>query len=118
LLPALTTLSTAAAQPPLSFLWLQTGYPLQYNQYPLLRAVWNICFIAHILVHKLLPSLISPPLLLMIQDPARPYSSVLEATERSKTVLAGIGVLLVAAVAVLLQKLLPKLLQVFATGSA
>jgi hypothetical protein len=97
---------------------LQTGYPLQYNQYPLLRAVWNSRFIAHVLVHKLLPFLISPPLFLMIQDPSRPYSSVLRDTERSKKVLAGLGVLLVAAVAVLLQKLLPRLLKAFATGSA
>jgi hypothetical protein len=97
---------------------LQTGYPLQYNQYPLLRAVWNFRFIAHVLVHKLLPFMISPPLFLMIQDPSRRYSSVLQDNERSKKLLAGLGVLLVAAVAVLLQKLLPRLLKVFATGSA
>lgn len=91
---------------------------MQYNQYPLLRAVWNMRFIAHALLHKLLPFLVSPPLFLMIQDPAHSYSNVLKATERSKTVLAGLGVLLVGLVAVLLQKLLPKLLNAVATGSA
>eukprot|EP00882_Tetradesmus_deserticola_P005981 GHRQ01006298.1.p1 GENE.GHRQ01006298.1~~GHRQ01006298.1.p1 ORF type:complete len:342 (+),score=172.70 GHRQ01006298.1:94-1026(+) len=97
---------------------VQTGYPLQYNQYPLLSVMWNLRFIAHALVHKLLPSLISPPLFLMIQDPAQRYSSVLQATERSKKVLAGMGVLLAAGFAVLLQKLLPQLFKAVATGNA
>eukprot|EP00775_Hariotina_reticulata_P000352 gene352-585_t len=50
---------------------VQIGYPLQYNQYPLLRALWNIRFLAQVAANKLLPFLISPPLFLMIQDPAQ-----------------------------------------------
>lgn len=87
---------------------LQIGFPLQYNQYPLLRALWNIRFLAQVVAHKLLPFLISPPLFLMIQDPQQSYSSVLAATERSRRVLYIIAAALVAGVAWLLQKLFVK----------
>lgn len=87
---------------------LQIGFPLQYNQYPLLRALWNIRFLAQVVAHKLLPFLISPPLFLMIQDPQQSYSSVLAATERSRRMLYVIAAALVAGVAWLLQKLFVK----------
>jgi hypothetical protein len=83
---------------------LQIGFPLQYNQYPLLRALWNVRFLAQVLAHKLLPFLVSPPLFLMIQDPKQSYSSVLAATERSRQVLYVLAAALVAGVAWLLQK--------------
>jgi hypothetical protein len=77
----------------------QIGFPLQYNQYPLLRTLWNIRFMAQVLAHKVLPALVSPPLFLMIQDPAQSYSSVLAATERSRAMLAVLAAALVAALA-------------------
>jgi hypothetical protein len=92
------TAAAAAAVP-------QIGFPLQYNQYPLLRALWNVRFLAQVLAHKLLPFLISPPLFLMIQDPSQSYSSVLAATERSRNVLYVLVAGLVAGLAWLLQKL-------------
>lgn len=87
---------------------VQIGFPLQYNQYPLLRALWNIRFMAQVLAHKLLPFLVSPPLFLMIQDPQQSYSSVLAATERSRRVLYVLAAALVAGIAWLLQKLFLK----------
>jgi hypothetical protein len=83
---------------------LQIGFPLQYNQYPLLRALWNIRFLAQVVAHKVLPFLISPPLFLMIQDPQQSYSSVLAATERSRRILYVLVAALVAGAAWLLQK--------------
>lgn len=54
----------------------------------------------------------------MVQDPAMRYSAVYAATERSKKVLAGLGVLLVAGLAWALQRLLPRLIKGVATGAA
>lgn len=82
----------------------QIGFPLQYNQYPLLRALWNIRFLATVVANKVLPFLVSPPLFLMIQDPQQSYSSVLAATERSRRVLYVLAAALVAGIAWLLQK--------------
>lgn len=86
----------------------QIGFPLQYNQYPLLRALWNIRFLAQVVAHKVLPFLISPPLFLMIQDPQQSYSSVLAATERSRAILYALVAALVAGVGWLLQKFVLK----------
>lgn len=80
----------------------QIGYPLQYNQRPLLRSLWMAGFLAHMVAHKLLPFLISAPLFILIQDPAQRYSAILAATQRSRAVLAGLGGMLVAGVAWLL----------------
>lgn len=87
---------------------LQIGFPLQYNQYPLLRVLWSMRFLAQVLAHKLLPFLVSPPLFLMIQDPQQSYSSVLAATERSRQVLYVLAAALVAGAAWLLQKVFLK----------
>jgi hypothetical protein len=84
---------------------IQIGFPLQYNQYPVLRVFWNLRFLAQVLAHKVLPFLVSPPLFLMIQDPQKSYSSVLAATEHSRRVLYVLAAALVAGVAWLLQKL-------------
>lgn len=86
-------------------LLLQIGFPLQYNQYPILRFFWNIRFISQVLAHKLLPFLISPPLFIMIQDPNQSYSRILAATERSRKLVLLLGVALAAAVAWLIPQL-------------
>lgn len=83
---------------------LQIGFPLQYNQYPFLRMLWNIRFLAQVLANKVLPFLVAPPLFLMIQDPQKSYSSVLAATEHSRRVLYVLAGALVAGLAWLLQQ--------------
>lgn len=59
-------------------------------------------------VHKVLPFLVSPPLFLMIQDPAQSYSSILKATQRSRNVLYVLAAALAAGVAWLLRGLLAR----------
>lgn len=94
---------------PLLLLFVQIGFPLQYNQYPLRRVFWNIGFMAQAIIHKILPFLISPPLFLMIQDPKMSYSRILEATERSRKLVLVLGAVFAAAAAWLLRRLVAQI---------
>ncbi|KAF8067186.1 Kmo [Scenedesmus sp. PABB004] len=97
---------------------VQVGFPLQYNQFPVRRVLWNLGFLAQVVLHKVLPFLVSPPLFIMVQDPARSYSSVLAATQRSRAAAAALGAAALAALAALAARVLPRLAAGLASGGA
>jgi hypothetical protein len=75
------------------------GYPLQYNQYPWRKQVWTVQFTLQLLLSKVLPFLITPPIFMRIQDGSKSYSRILKDAERTTKVLQGLGAAVVAALA-------------------
>jgi hypothetical protein len=97
---------------------VQVGYPLQYNQRPLLRTLWTAGFLAQMLLHKVAPWLVSAPLFILVQDPSMRYRDVLAATQRSRAVVSAIAAGLVGILIAVAARALPRVIAAISTGGA
>ncbi|GAX80168.1 hypothetical protein CEUSTIGMA_g7606.t1 [Chlamydomonas eustigma] len=87
---------------------MQFGYPYQYNQDKLGKALWTANFIVRLGLNKALPALIAPPTFLMVQDAMLSYRRILELEEET---MMWIKVMIGAVVAGVLVVLLTLLIQ-------
>jgi hypothetical protein len=85
---------------------LQVGYPLQYKQYKLRERLFFVGIIVQLLLSKVLPWLVEPPIAMLIQDPARSYSDIWAGAQRTAAVLRVVAAAAAAGVAVLVGRAL------------
>ena len=82
-----------------ALLWsTQVGYPLQYNQYPWRRKVWTLQFTIQLVLSKVLPFLVTPPIFMRIQDGSKSYGKIWEDAQKTTKVLQGLAAVFVAVV--------------------
>lgn len=84
----------------------QVGYPLQYKQYKLRERLFFVGFTLQLLLSKVLPWLVQPPIFMLVQDPARSYSDIWAGAQRTAAVLRVMAAAAVAGAAVLVGRAL------------
>lgn len=85
---------------------LQVGYTLQYKQYKLRERFFFVGLILQLLLSKVLPWLVQPPIAMLVQDPARSYSDIWAGAERTAAVVRVMAAAAAAGVAVLVGRAL------------